>query len=159
MKRSIIGGCFAVAFLALMLAPMTNVWGDGADHTTGIDCGYLDSGGVVHNTAQFHPPLFPGKDVTTPSGNVNLTCHFQGPAGTNTTGKAVHWDYAATVAAGFHNPYFNNHPPRGGTQPALGIPCALKSPIGDSYGYVYTLDWEETISASGEVNISCHFHH
>ena len=67
--------------------------------------------------------------VCTPSGNVNAFC--KGNVIPPSSGTAAHFDNGST-----------------------GIPCFIACPTGT----VFTTDWKETVSASGEATLQCKLH-
>jgi hypothetical protein len=85
MKKTLIGGLCAMAFVVLLFAPM--VWADPAIVIKDFGCGMLDgNGGFVFTTGSI--------DVITSSGNSNLQCTANGVP--NDTGSAVHWSFDNT---------------------------------------------------------------
>ena len=67
--------------------------------------------------------------VCTPSGNVNAFC--KADVTPPNSGTAAHFDFGST-----------------------GFGCFIVCPTGP----VFTTDWKETVSASGEATLQCHLH-
>lgn len=91
--------------------------------------------------------------VATPSSNSNAMVVVRASGIFNPTGKTVHWgpdDPGPEWAGLFFYTFGLTAPP---------YPCGVKVGPGSTYfvDIVFTLDWQATVTPSGEATVTCHF--
>ena len=106
---------------------------------------------VVDGNGNWFPPTFDlpcGTEVATYSANGNAKVTVQASGAPNPTGKTIHW--------GPYNPgpdWVASYPELTGPP----YPCYLLGPDRDLDNPLFTLNWQATVTPSGQATLTCHY--